>query len=248
MCALRAKPGKLTLLASFHLADSDLIATSKISLQKATFFKTNNICGSFSFWKDLPSWWPSQSVEQRCLALVGYLQFVLLLLLFLIGWYFDRNTQLWKRWPCHWISVACPFANTHFLTHYIGFALHCPQSHYAPFYYELSLCGGLTQFAMWRTMFTISIVLQITKVTYRCFYNVWCVIQQKDQKESEPVIDGRMFLLCLLSVSTQHRVPGTGTILHLVALSCHYITFSRQTIFTFFCHYWWHINFPLLPN
>ena len=216
MCALRAKPGKLTLLASFHLADSDLIATSKISLQKATFFKTNNICGSFSFWKDLPSWWPSQSVEQRCLALGGYLQFVLLLLLFLIGWYFDRNTQLWKRWPCHWISVACPFANTHFLTHYIGFALHCPQSHYVPFDYELSLCGVLTQFAMWRTMFTISIVLQITKVTHRCFYNVWCMIQQKeqkDQKESEPVIDGRMFLLCLLSVSTQH--PATGSVMPL---------------------------------
>ena len=46
--------------------------------------------------------------------------------------------------------------------------------------------------------------------------------EQKDQKESELVIDGRMFLLCLLSVSTQHRVPGTGTILHLAGTwHCH---------------------------
>ena len=121
-----------------------------------------------------------------------------------------QKAKLWKRWPCHWISVACPFANTHFLTHIIGFALHCVA------FYFTSLCTVGPYHIKnihWELCKYCSALVASTKNTDRVHCPVQCKCMVSDptvftKKDQKLVIDGRMLLLCLLLVSTQCRLVG----------------------------------------
>ena len=129
------------------------------------------------------------------------------------------------------------------------------------------LCIALPRVALcsfWLKTQSLWWIDSICNVTYYVYY-FYCIANNKSniqvflqcmvcdptERTKRPkrvwASDWRSHVPALLTFSL-YPAPGTSTILHLVALSCHYITFSRQTIFTFFCHYWWHINFPLLPN